>query len=303
MRSEEVEFQSGGVTLRGEFTSPDGDGPFPAVVMGGGWLYVKEFNQPAYAAKFAEKGVASLRFDYRGFGASDGQPRQHVNPWGQIEDIRNGLSFLETRAEVDADRLGVWGISFGGGHALIVGALDQRVRCVVSNVPVCDGFEGIQRLQGTKRFRELRRTILEDRRKRFRTGEYGYMGFAGENDGVTTVPLDEVHEVFVKLKATIAPRIELRQTIASVEALLEYTVFPYVRRLVETPVLMIVAEGDDVTWVDLETAAFNEIPTFRKKLLTLPGGVTHSTLYRDRSPIEVSSGWAADWFAEHLVGA
>jgi len=99
----------------------------------------------------------------------------------------------------------------------------------------------------------------------------------------------------------MAPRIELRSTIASNESLLEYTVFPYIKRLVETPVLMIVAEGDDVTWVDLETQAFNEIPTTQKKLLTLPSGVTHSSLYKDTTPTELSAAWAAAWFAEHLV--
>lgn len=300
MHTTSVEFQSTGVTLRGELCVPDGDGLFPAVVMGGGWLYVKEFNQPLYAERFAERGVASLRFDYRGFGASDGEPRQHVDAWGQIADLRNGLSYLETREEVDNSRLGVWGISFGGGHALMVGALDQRVRCVVSNVPVCDGFEGIQRLHGTKRFRKFRQAIIDDRRRHFRTGEWGYNEFGGESDDVITVPLNEVKEVFETIKRTMAPNIELRQTIASNESLLEYTVFPYIRRLVETPVLMIVAEGDDVTWVDLETQAFNQIPTTRKKLLTLPGGVTHSSLYKDTTPTELSAGWAADWFHEHF---
>ena len=301
MHTTEVEFGKHGVTLRGDLTVPDGAGPFPAVVMGGGWLYVKEFNQPLYAERFAERGVASLRFDYRGFGASDGEPRQHVDAWGQIEDLRNGLSYLETHDEVDSGRLGVWGISFGGGHALNVGALDQRVRCVVSNVPVCDGFEGIQRLHGTKRFRAFRQAILDDRRNRFRTGEYGYNTFAGEGNDVVTVPLDDVKQVFETIKGTMAPRIELRQTIASNESLLEYTVFGHLNRLVETPVLMIVAEGDDVTWVDLETQAFNLIPTAKKKLLTLPSGVTHSSLYKDSTPTELSAAWAADWFHEHLV--
>lgn len=305
MREEAVEFRSAGVMLRGEFTAPDGDGPFPAVVMGGGWLYVKEFNQPTYARAFAGKGVASLRFDYRGLGASDGEPRQHINSWWQIEDLRNGLSFLETRDDVDTDRLGIWGISFGGGHALIVGALDQRVKCVVSNVPVIDGFETARRIHGTKRFRAFRKAILEDRRQHFLTGEWGYNAFAGkgEDSELVTVPLDDVREVFESLKATIAPRLELRSTIASNESWIEYTVVPYLKRLVEMPVLMTVAEGDDVTWVDLETAAFNQIQSTKKKLRTLPSGVSHTTLYRDRSPIDVSAGWAADWFAEHLIGA
>lgn len=302
MHTEEIEFRSGGVTLRGNFTRPDGEGPFPAVVMAGGWLYVKEFNQPAYAEAFAERGVASVRFDYRGFGESGGEPRQHVDPWGQIEDLRNGLSFLENRDEVDRERLGIWGISYGGGHALIVGAIDQRVKCVVSNVPVCDHFEGLRRVHGTKSFRQFSAAILEDRRKRFLTGEYGYMRFAGESeDEITSVPLQDVEDIFKTVKETMAPRLELRSTVASNESIFQYTVFGYLQRLVETPVLMIVAEGDDVTWVDIETRAFNEIPSPRKKLLTLPSGVTHSTLYRDRTPIARSSGWAADWLEEHLI--
>jgi fermentation-respiration switch protein FrsA (DUF1100 family) len=301
VREEAVEFRSGGVTLRGIFAIPAGDGPFPAVVMGGGWLYVKEFNQPTYAQAFAERGIASLRFDYRCLGESDGEPRQHINSWWQIEDLRNGLSFLENRDEVDRERLGVWGISFGGGLALIVGALDQRVKCVVSNVPVCDGFEGIRRIHGTKRFRAFRKAILEDRRSRYVTGEYGTNKFAEDSDEVVNVPLDEVKEVFEQVKATMAPNIEMYQTLASQESLLEFTVFPYVHRLVETPVLMTVAEGDDVTWVDLETRAFNEIPCPRKQLRQLPSGVTHSTFYRDRTPIDVSAAWAADWFVEHLI--
>src|SRR5262249_34013864 len=143
--------------------------------------------------------------------------------------------------------------------------------------------------------------ILDDRRQRYLTGEYGYNAFAGESGELVTVPIEEVKEVFEKLKATIAPRLELRSTIASNESWIEYTLFPYVKRLVEVPVLMTVAEGDDVTWIDLETAAFNEIPSARKQLRTLPGGTTHTTLYRDRTPIEVSAGWASDWFEQHLI--
>ena len=81
------------------------------------------------------QGIAALVFDYRNFGDSDGEPRQHLDPWEQIEDYRNALSFAETLKEVQQDRIGIWGISYSGGHVLVVGATDPRVKCIVSNIP------------------------------------------------------------------------------------------------------------------------------------------------------------------------
>jgi pimeloyl-ACP methyl ester carboxylesterase len=45
------------------------------------------------------------------------------------------IEWLRARPEIDAERIGVWGSSYSGGLAIIVGALDRRVRAVVANVP------------------------------------------------------------------------------------------------------------------------------------------------------------------------
>ena len=91
-----------------------------------------------FARRFAEAGIAALLFDYRSFGASGGEPRQRVSPHDQIEDYRSALTCLSLRPEVDADRLGVWGTSFSGGHVLHVAAYDPRVKVVVSQVGAVD---------------------------------------------------------------------------------------------------------------------------------------------------------------------
>jgi dienelactone hydrolase len=59
MSSTEVSFFSGGETVRGDLYLPEGKGPFPAVVLAGGWCYVKELRQPRYAEAFAAKGIAA----------------------------------------------------------------------------------------------------------------------------------------------------------------------------------------------------------------------------------------------------
>ena len=107
----DVEFKSGGETVRGWLYSPeDGDAPYPLIVMAGGWCYVKELVQPTYAQMFADAGLAALLFDYRNFGSSDGARRQHIDPVAQIEDYKNAISFAETLDEVDPERIGAWGL-------------------------------------------------------------------------------------------------------------------------------------------------------------------------------------------------
>jgi fermentation-respiration switch protein FrsA (DUF1100 family) len=304
MKSQEVEFRSEGTTVRADLLLPDGDGPHPVVVMAGGWCYVKELRQPQYAEEFVRRGFAALIFDYRTIGASDGEPRQHLDPWAQVEDFRNAITYLETRSDIDAERIGAWGISYSGGHVLILGAIDPRVKVIVSNVPVIDGFTTMWRVHGTDRFRKLQHAILEDRRKRFETGDFGYISMSGTPTGpdaeLSTWPLDEVKVVFEELQRTQAPRHEHRSTIASTELLMQYDATPYAGRIVNKPVLMIVANDDDITMWDLESKVFESIPSNAKELVVLPS-TSHMTLYSNLTALDLAARAAGTWFSRHLA--
>jgi uncharacterized protein len=83
---------------------------------------------------------------------------------------------------------------------------------------------------------------------------------------------------------------ENRSTVESVDLLMNYDVGPFVKRIYNTPTLMIVAEGDDLTLWDLEIGAYNTIPCVRKKLEVLPH-TTHMTLYSDKSKVEAAARW------------
>ena len=78
----------------------------------------------------AEYGIASLRFDFRGSGLSEGD-WQDTTFSGQIRDAISALSFLEMFPEVDPSRIGVIGLSQGGLVAACVAARDQRVKSAV----------------------------------------------------------------------------------------------------------------------------------------------------------------------------
>lgn len=124
-----------GTTLRGWLYVPAGHGPFPAITMAHGFSATKEMSIDLHAEAFAAGGIAVLLYDHRSLGASDGEPRQLVDPWVQSRDMLQALSWLAVQPEVDPTRLGLWGTSFSAGEALVVGALDQRVKAVVATVP------------------------------------------------------------------------------------------------------------------------------------------------------------------------
>ena len=130
---QDIEFNAEGTTLRGWLFTPDaGHRPFPTIVMAHGFSAVKEMYLDSFAEVFANAGLSALVFDNRNFGASDGEPRQEIDPWAQVRDYRHAITYARTRPEVDRERIGIWGSSYSGGHVLVVGAIDRRVKCVVS---------------------------------------------------------------------------------------------------------------------------------------------------------------------------
>lgn len=105
----DVEFDAEGVTLRGWMYVPDnGDGPWPTIVMAHGFSAVREMYLDRFAEFFAEAGLAALVFDNRNFGASDGEPRQEIDPWEQVRDYRHTIGYACTRPDVAGVECAAW---------------------------------------------------------------------------------------------------------------------------------------------------------------------------------------------------
>ena len=137
---QDVEFVSEGVLLRGWLLLPEGAGPHPGVVVTGGFGGVKEvFLAHDYPQVFCDAGLAVLVYDHINCGASDGLPRRELDPIKQQRGYKDAITFLAAHPDVDAERIGIWGTSYSGGHVLAVGAADRRVRCVVSQAMTISG--------------------------------------------------------------------------------------------------------------------------------------------------------------------
>jgi len=118
------------------------------VLMGCGMGAPKVFGMEKYASKFAAAGYAVFLFDYRGFGASFGLPRNRIGPFKHLEDWRSAIQHLLKSGEfddtIDVSQVALWGTSFAGGHVLSIAAelantKEVKVSAVISQMPFLDG--------------------------------------------------------------------------------------------------------------------------------------------------------------------
>ena len=298
MARRDIEFDAEGVTLRGWFYPAERAGsPGPAVVMAHGFSAVKEMYLDRFAEAFAAAGLNALVFDNRCFGASDGEPRQEIDPWAQVRDYRHAITYASTLPEVDSARIGIWGSSYSGGHVLVVAAIDRRVKAVVSQVPLVSGHDNIRALVRADFIAGFRALFDADRLARFR-GEPPAMVPVVDKDPLapSALPTPDSWEWFTQTGNDRAPAWRNEVTLRTVEMLGEYEPGTYLPYVSPTPLLMLVAEGDHLTPSELAIAAFDTAHQ-PKELIIMPGG--HFDAYV--TGFEASSGPARDWFRRHLT--
>jgi fermentation-respiration switch protein FrsA (DUF1100 family) len=280
MSRRDIEFSAEGVVLRGWFYRAEGaTGRAPTVVMAHGFSAVKEMYLDAFAEVFAAAGLNALVFDNRNFGASDGEPRLEIDPWQQVRDYRNAITYASTLDDVDATRIGVWGSSYSGGHVLVLGAIDRRIKAVVAQVPLVSGSANIAELVRADFRAGFRDMFDADRAARF-AGDPPVMVPVVDEDPLapSALPTPDSWTWFTETGKTRAPSWRNEVTLRTVEMLGEYEPGTYIGRISPTPLLMVVAREDHLTPAHLAIDAY-ERAREPKKLVILPGG--HFDAYVD----------------------
>lgn len=112
----------------------------PVMVMAHGLAGTKDSGLEPFALAFAAAGLDVVAFDYRGFGASGGEPRQTVSLDAQVDDYRAAMRAAAALPGVDPNRIVLWGLSLSGGHVLCAAADRADVAAVVSLIPMVDGI-------------------------------------------------------------------------------------------------------------------------------------------------------------------
>lgn len=143
-----VEFSSRGVTLRAGHYVPKNSvltnaKGTPCVVMAHGLGGTRAAGLEPFCQAFALAGLQVLCFDYRGFGTSDGQPRQVVNVEMQLQDYAAAIAYARTLPGVDAARIATWGSSFSGAHAVAAAVRDGKIAAVSAQGAQMDGIASL----------------------------------------------------------------------------------------------------------------------------------------------------------------
>lgn len=286
-----------GVKLSGWLYLPeDAHGPYPAIVMAHGFTAVKEQYLDKYGEAFAKAGLAALIYDNRNFGASEGMPRQEVDPVLQVRDYRDAISFASTLSSIDPKRIGVWGSSYSGGHVLQVGAFDRRVQCVVAQVPDISGSMDLRLAIRPDLLPGLFEAFQADRAARYLGANPEMLEVVNEDPkSDCALPGQDSYDFFIGSHLQRAPSWRNEVTLKSIEMLNEYEPGEVIDRISPTPLLMLVAKHDSLTVTDLALKAYEK--ALQPKQLELLGG-GHFDPYL--SGFETSSKLAIDWFKKHL---
>ena len=278
-----VIFYSGsGLRLGGTVHFPPGYAEhikYPAIVHCPGFRH--GFDEYTYRINpmleaFASAGYVVLYFHCRGFGVSDGA-RYRCIPIEQVEDIRSAVSYMQTRADVDPNRIGLYGISLGGATAPYAAALDERARCTVAATGFGDGEAWLRGLRREWEWREFQRRVRADQLQRATTGQSHLIAPEGEaNDSILVLDPDSaraetnLRNLDSDLRAMLMP-LEVAQ------AIIDFKPVDVVHRISPRPILYIAAEDDCLC----SPAGIIEMyaRTREPKDIVVLKGQTHRSLY------------------------
>jgi fermentation-respiration switch protein FrsA (DUF1100 family) len=243
MQEEKIRFFSDGLALRGALVLPDGQGPFPGVVLCQGLGSTWERNaQPDLAQLLSEQGIASLMFNHRGLGDSEGE-RGYIYPWYQARDVRDAITFLSGHPKIADSAVGLSGASFGGANAIVVAATDPRVKVVFAASTFADGVTWMRDIRRYWEWQEFVGELEADRRRQAEKGQS------------QMVPLDRIlvrdpegQRYAKEMEKTFGPREPVPLELAA--RILEYHPGDFVARVAPRPLLLVHGSDDRMIPVD-----------------------------------------------------
>ncbi|HEY5494538.1 MAG TPA: alpha/beta fold hydrolase, partial [Candidatus Anoxymicrobiaceae bacterium] len=119
-----------GIPLTATVFIPSGEGPFPAVIMVHSWMGWRIQCDLLYAPSFARNGYVVLTYDCRGWGSSGGEV-SCAAPDRELCDLEDMITWMcspESGIPVDPEKIGITGVSYGGGHSFLAATRDPRIK-------------------------------------------------------------------------------------------------------------------------------------------------------------------------------
>jgi pimeloyl-ACP methyl ester carboxylesterase len=286
--------------LAATFALPSGDGPFPAVLLCQGLSGIRTAVLPELAAMFAERGFASLRFDYLGCGDSDGEPGW-VDPAARVRQAGFALAWLLAREEVDPARAGVYGHSYGGQTAIALASRDRRIAAAVAVSGPGSGTDLLRSSRAGWDWVAFRKK-LETEREAVSAGQEPRMVRVDDLLPFSPAFMEKWSKLVAEGAGTSAmesaPELP-HYYLLSADLMMEAEPASDAGRLGGCPLLMVNGADDDVVPVETVEPVYAAAPG-PKRWIVVPGA-DHNTLDAGEG-LERAGRYAADWFESHLTG-
>jgi alpha-beta hydrolase superfamily lysophospholipase len=281
-----VHFTSAGLQLTGILHLPPDAKPGerrPAFMVLHGFGSNKDSGVPRTAAElFASLGYVALRFDMRGCGESEGA-RGRVICLEQVEDTRHALEFLQTRDEVQKDRIAVYGQSFGAAVAVYAAGVEPRIAACVSTGGWGHGEKKFRKQHASPEAWARFTAMMEKGRQMKKRGE------------TLMVPRYDIVPIRPELRAHVAPGSILEFPFEVVESMYAFTANEVVGRIAPRPLLLVHAAQDTVTPTEQSIDLFQHAG--QPSDLHLVAGVDHFLLSEGNPLVmDILRGWLAQRF-------
>jgi uncharacterized protein len=304
-RRSPVWFQSDGLKIAGHLYRPPGLAATvrtPGVVMCGPISSVKEQTLPHYAERLATAGYTVLTFDSRNFGESEGEPRYYYDPNQIIQDFTHAVSYLLTRADIDAQRVAILGVCAGGGYAISTAARDKRVKAVVSIAGGYNVGSSYQQFMGIEGFAKYFAQVNELVMKQYQTGEVAYIptishGLSAEVP-VAMMPNEEAYSYYDRTQKADAPNWSRQIATASLEPFFIYNAIVHAPLVAPTP-LSIVHGTKDMTLLPEYAQQAYAAAIGPKELIWIETH-NHIELYDQDPYVSEAAARAIEWFDRYL---
>lgn len=296
-----ISFKSDGETLHGWLYLPSEiplGKKLPAIVTANALTGVKEINLPEYAMRFAEAGFVTIIFDYRYWGESTGEPRYHISPVEQREDISSALTFLARQPEVDPSRIGGWGISMGGGHMLFMATWEPRFKAVAAvstGVSHQKDMDLLSDEEAKARYREILAASEAERKGRADAKITTMQAWCPEPVEGCALPVKEAYDFYEAARKSYAPTFENKLSSTSFQNM-QLDDVAFAINLAKVPVLILHPDKDVVP---VEDVLFYYKRTPEPKRLVVFSGL-HTSTYVGGKYLEEAALESIAWFKRYL---
>jgi len=259
----DVEFTSADAVCRAWLYIPQSPDPRPIILMAHGFGGIRQMRLDAFAEQFTRAGYACLVFDYRHFGASDGEPRQFLNIKRQFADWAAAIRFARARDDVDGSRIILWGTSFSGGYVITTAARHTGITAVIAQCPFTDGITSVLAMPRTTALKVGGRALIDLAAAKLGK-DPALMPVVGPpgSTAVMTAP-----DALPAMQAMVPDGVPWRNEVAARVALDVLTYRPgRAAARVQCPILFCICQADTVTPADTTLRYANTAPRGEVKL-------------------------------------